>query len=153
MLAAVICQQMWFPYNQNHQPPTHLHICTSARRAESSSSDASSLSSVSDGAARLSDPRPAPNTHSYNGTDLAENRLPVCCLRSLKARTQRTTVPCSSPVRDRRRGRRAAALGARLLPPGATMAEPEDRVTIPEFSCLLQMDPSLETYEKDFKRR
>uniref|UniRef100_A0A3Q3VVG0 1,4-alpha-glucan branching enzyme n=1 Tax=Mola mola TaxID=94237 RepID=A0A3Q3VVG0_MOLML len=33
------------------------------------------------------------------------------------------------------------------------MAEPEDRVTIPEFSCLLQMDPSLETYEKDFKRR
>ena len=40
-----------------------------------------------------------------------------------------------------------------MLPPGATMAEPEDRVTIPEFNSLLQMDPFLKTYEKDFKRR
>ncbi|KAM3875476.1 LOW QUALITY PROTEIN: 1,4-alpha-glucan-branching enzyme-like [Diretmus argenteus] len=29
----------------------------------------------------------------------------------------------------------------------------EDNVTIPEFSCLLQMDPYLKPYEKDFKRR
>nr|XP_020501966.1 1,4-alpha-glucan-branching enzyme [Labrus bergylta] len=33
------------------------------------------------------------------------------------------------------------------------MADPEDNVAIPEFSCLLQMDPHLKTYEKDFKRR
>ena len=33
------------------------------------------------------------------------------------------------------------------------MAEPEDNVTIPEFSSLLRMDPYLEAYEKDFKRR
>ncbi|CAF89424.1 unnamed protein product [Tetraodon nigroviridis] len=33
------------------------------------------------------------------------------------------------------------------------MADSEDNVTVPEFSCLLQMDPYLKTYEKDFKRR
>ncbi|XP_023259387.1 1,4-alpha-glucan-branching enzyme [Seriola lalandi dorsalis] len=33
------------------------------------------------------------------------------------------------------------------------MADLEDNVTIPEFSCLLQMDPYLKKYEKDFKRR
>ena len=36
---------------------------------------------------------------------------------------------------------------------GGTMADREDNVTIPEFSCLLQMDPYLKAYEKDFKRR
>ncbi|XP_058489690.1 1,4-alpha-glucan-branching enzyme [Solea solea] len=34
------------------------------------------------------------------------------------------------------------------------MADSEsDSVTIPEFNCLLQMDPYLKPYEKDFKRR
>ncbi|KAJ8256686.1 hypothetical protein COCON_G00188380 [Conger conger] len=33
------------------------------------------------------------------------------------------------------------------------MAEPTDNVTIPEFSTLLQMDPYLKPFEKDFKRR
>ena len=35
-----------------------------------------------------------------------------------------------------------------------TMAETsEDHVTIPEFSHLLQMDPYLKPFEKDFRRR
>ncbi|XP_062275594.1 1,4-alpha-glucan-branching enzyme [Scomber scombrus] len=33
------------------------------------------------------------------------------------------------------------------------MADQEDNVTIPKFDCLLQMDPYLKAYEKDFKRR
>ncbi|XP_030255021.1 1,4-alpha-glucan-branching enzyme [Sparus aurata] len=33
------------------------------------------------------------------------------------------------------------------------MAEPGDNVTIPEFNNLLQMDPLLKTYDKDFQRR
>uniref|UniRef100_A0AAX7VMH5 1,4-alpha-glucan branching enzyme n=1 Tax=Astatotilapia calliptera TaxID=8154 RepID=A0AAX7VMH5_ASTCA len=33
------------------------------------------------------------------------------------------------------------------------MADLGDNVTIPEFSCLLQMDPYLKPYEKDFRRR
>ncbi|XP_029026979.1 1,4-alpha-glucan-branching enzyme [Betta splendens] len=33
------------------------------------------------------------------------------------------------------------------------MAAQEDNVTIPGFSCLLQMDPYLKAYEKDFRRR
>ncbi|XP_034404328.1 1,4-alpha-glucan-branching enzyme [Cyclopterus lumpus] len=33
------------------------------------------------------------------------------------------------------------------------MADQQDSVAIPDFSCLLQMDPCLKTYEKDFKRR
>uniref|UniRef100_A0A4W6C8Q5 1,4-alpha-glucan branching enzyme n=1 Tax=Lates calcarifer TaxID=8187 RepID=A0A4W6C8Q5_LATCA len=33
------------------------------------------------------------------------------------------------------------------------MADLEDSVTIPEFNYLLQMDPYLKPYEKDFKRR
>ncbi|KAG5837473.1 hypothetical protein ANANG_G00239620 [Anguilla anguilla] len=33
------------------------------------------------------------------------------------------------------------------------MAEPTDNVTIPQFSTLLQMDPYLKPFEKDFKRR
>ncbi|KAJ8368582.1 hypothetical protein SKAU_G00086100 [Synaphobranchus kaupii] len=33
------------------------------------------------------------------------------------------------------------------------MAEPKDNVTIPELSTLLQMDPYLKPFEKDFQRR
>ncbi|KAK2846716.1 hypothetical protein Q5P01_009715 [Channa striata] len=33
------------------------------------------------------------------------------------------------------------------------MADSEDNVTIPGFSCLLQMDPYLKPYEQDFRRR
>ncbi len=44
-------------------------------------------------------------------------------------------------------------VGARLVTSGKTMADSEDNVAIPEFNCLLQMDPYLKTYEKDFKRR
>ncbi|KAA8594007.1 hypothetical protein FQN60_004841 [Etheostoma spectabile] len=33
------------------------------------------------------------------------------------------------------------------------MADREDTVAIPELRCLLQMDPNLKSYEKDFKRR
>uniref|UniRef100_A0A8C9ZX19 1,4-alpha-glucan branching enzyme n=1 Tax=Sander lucioperca TaxID=283035 RepID=A0A8C9ZX19_SANLU len=33
------------------------------------------------------------------------------------------------------------------------MADREDTVAIPDFRCLLQMDPNLKTYERDFKRR
>lgn len=48
---------------------------------------------------------------------------------------------------------RLAAVGARLAWSGETMADLGDNVTIPEFSCLLQMDPYLKPYEKDFRRR
>uniref|UniRef100_A0A7N6BF30 1,4-alpha-glucan branching enzyme n=1 Tax=Anabas testudineus TaxID=64144 RepID=A0A7N6BF30_ANATE len=48
---------------------------------------------------------------------------------------------------------RAAAVGARLVSTGETMADQEDNVTIPGYSRLLQMDPYLKPYERDFKRR
>ncbi|KAF3847457.1 hypothetical protein F7725_020485 [Dissostichus mawsoni] len=44
-------------------------------------------------------------------------------------------------------------VGARLVWSGGTMAELEDNVAIPEFSNLVQMDPYLKPFEKDFKRR
>lgn len=47
----------------------------------------------------------------------------------------------------------AATLGARLLSTVRTMADTWDNVTIPEFNSLLQMDPYLKQYEKDFRRR
>ena len=40
-----------------------------------------------------------------------------------------------------------------MLTSGANMADAEDDVAIPELSSLLQMDPYLKPYEKDFKRR
>lgn len=91
----------------------------------------------------------AGDTACCDGTGLAECGLIRCCLRKQNPRTKCTPVlgVCHCQCI------RAAAVGARLVSTGETMADQEDNVTIPGYSRLLQMDPNLKTYEKDFERR
>lgn len=44
-------------------------------------------------------------------------------------------------------------VGARLLWSDAKMAESEYNVSVPHLNSLLQMDPYLKPFEKDFQRR
>ena len=90
---------------------------------------------------------PAGNTAYLKGTDLAEQ--PDCVL-SPDCKSPHTPHAFPLFMHDTLT---AHPVGARLVSSERTMAEQEDNVTIPEFNNLLQMDPLLKTYEKDFQRR
>lgn len=126
-----------------------LQSCTSAYKSESSSSDAPGASSAVILKLHCSLSQQRYLTRRKHRTlqwDGLDRKTPYYLL-SPDTKSWHTVHACPLFLTL------SAAIGARLLPSGETMADSEDSVTIPEFSCLLQMDPYLKAYEKDFKRR